>query len=85
MLGEFFDPTDDVLIHERVRPHWSQSGAVVFVTFRTKDSIPKSVLQRWNDEKNDWLDRRGLLQGQYWATVVPTLEQQISGGVFPSI
>ena len=59
MLGELFDPQADVLVHERLRPHWSQAGAIVFVTFRTRDSIPKSVLDRWEREKKDWIQRRG--------------------------
>ncbi len=53
MLGELFDPTAEVLVHERLRPHWSQAGAIVFVTFRSRDSIPKSVLDRWEREKKD--------------------------------
>jgi type I restriction enzyme R subunit len=57
MLGELFDPKADLLIHERLRPHWSQAGAIVFVTFRTVDSIPKEVLQRWEREKQDWVER----------------------------
>lgn len=74
LLGELFDPTAELFIEERIRPHWSQAGAIVFVTFRTKDSIPKSVLERWDREKNDWLGRKGLLaQGEFWANVVPNL------------
>jgi type I restriction enzyme R subunit len=40
MLGELFDPQGELLVHEHFRPHWSQAGAVVFITFRTHDSIP---------------------------------------------
>ena len=41
MLGEIFDPKAETLIYEHCRPHWSQAGAVVFITFRTHDSIPR--------------------------------------------
>jgi len=58
MLGECFDPTSDLLIYEHCRPHWSQAGAVVFITFRTHDSIPGEVLERWDREKQEWLLRR---------------------------
>lgn len=57
MLGELFDPKAELLIQERLRPHWAQSGAVVFVTFRTADSIPKEVVVRWDREKRDWIER----------------------------
>ena len=42
-----FDPEADVQIVERRLPHWSQAGAVCFLTWRTIDSLPKDVLDRW--------------------------------------
>ena len=42
--GELFDPKADLSISEHFRPHWSQSGAIVYITFRTADSIPQQVL-----------------------------------------
>ena len=77
MLGELFDPTTEFAIHEHCRPHWSQAGAVVFITFRTADSIPKEVLQRWEREKRDWLIRNGIDSDQHWSGVVPTLEPDL--------
>ena len=50
MLSGTFDPEADMHIYEHCRPHWSQAGAVVFSTFRTHDSIPREVLQRWDRE-----------------------------------
>ena len=76
MIGEIFDPKAELLIHHRLRPHWSQAGAIVFVTFRTIDSIPRDVLQRWDREKNDWLNRRGLLQGRHWSDVIALLDER---------
>jgi putative transposase len=68
MIGELFDPKAELYIHERLRPHWSQAGAIVFATFRTKDSIPREVLSRWEREKQEWVERvlknsRGPLRG----------------------
>ncbi len=57
MIGELFDPKADVFIHERLRPHWSQAGAVVFITLRTNDSIPREVIARWDREKQSWVER----------------------------
>ena len=51
MLGECFDPNGELLISERCRPHWLQARAVVFITFRTYDSIPREVIDRWEREK----------------------------------
>ncbi|WP_386780497.1 transposase [Luteolibacter ambystomatis] len=40
-------------------PHWSQEGAVHFVTFRLHDSIPAAALERWHRERAEWLAVRG--------------------------
>lgn len=76
MLGEIFDPRSEVFVNDRLRPHWSQAGAIVFVTFRTKDSIPRDVLQRWDREKSDWLDRRRLRNCKFWKSVLETLDKK---------
>ena len=73
MLGECFDPTADVEISQHVRPHWSQTGAVVFITFRLADSIPKKVLNRWDREKREWLRARGRLSVGDWKSAVRLL------------
>jgi type I restriction enzyme R subunit len=48
----FFDPNDDLLITQRRLPHWAQDGCVVFITWRTSDSMPKDVLDRWRADRN---------------------------------
>lgn len=75
MLGEVFDPKADLLIYKHCRPHWSQSGTVVFITFRTQDSIPREVLERWDREKQEWLRLREY-GGAHWADIVSTLTEQ---------
>jgi REP element-mobilizing transposase RayT len=41
-----------VKIHDRGRlPHWEREGATYFVTFRLADSLPKSVLDRIDSER----------------------------------
>ena len=76
MLGEIFDPAADTLITEHCRPHWSQAGAIVFITFRTHDSIPREVILRWDREKHDWLERHGYDARRHWSDVVPLLSDQ---------
>ncbi|MBK8091980.1 MAG: transposase [Verrucomicrobiaceae bacterium] len=56
----FFDPNDDLLITQRKLPHWAQDGSVVFITWRTADSMPKDVLERWRADRNRWLDVHGI-------------------------
>lgn len=73
MLGELFDPQAEFDVHQHCRPHWSQAGAIVFVTFRTHDSIPREVVQRWEREKQDWLRLHGYRSAGHWRDVVPTL------------
>lgn len=55
-----FDPESDVFIVERNLPHWSQPGAVTFITWRTEDSMPKPVLDQWFDDRNRWLQAHGI-------------------------
>ncbi len=74
MLGEVFDPKAELLISEGVRPHWSQAGAIVFITFRTRDSVPQGVLKRWGCEKNDWMQRHGHPAEENWSEILPTLD-----------
>jgi type I restriction enzyme R subunit len=76
MIGKLFDPEADVLIEERLRLHWSQAGAIVFITFRTKDSIPKAVVKQWDAEKRIWLVSRGLLgKHTHWSEALPALTE----------
>jgi putative transposase len=59
-MFELFDPKCDLRINAGNLPHWYQPGVTYFVTFRTEDSLPNEVADRWYRERNDWLRRRGL-------------------------
>ena len=72
-LGDVFDPKADLTISEHFRPHWDQSGAVVFITFRTADSIPREVLQLWEREKQEWVNRHNGANKKHWSKVLPSL------------
>jgi putative transposase len=70
----FFDSNDQILITQRRLPHWAQDGCVVFITWRTADSMPKDVLERWRAERNRWLDHHGIDPTQKsWKTRVQEL------------
>jgi hypothetical protein len=46
----------EVVIRDRGRlPHWEQDNATYFVTFRLTDSLPKSVLDRIESERESIL------------------------------
>ncbi len=56
----FFNPLDDVLIARARLPHWAQAGTVVFITWRTADSLPRTVLATWREDRARWLGARGI-------------------------
>ena len=76
-LGELFDPKAELLISEHFRPHWSQAGVIVFITFRTADSIPQEVLDRWDREKQDWMCRHDCPMDRHWSEVLPKLDPKV--------
>ena len=51
----FFDPNGEVGVLERTLPHWSQSGVVCFISFRTFDSMPSSEIERFHADRRHWL------------------------------
>jgi len=50
-VPSFFDPEKKVDIHTMNLPHWEQENATYAVTFRLADSLPKSVLMAYVDER----------------------------------
>lgn len=54
------DRNADVEKTERNLPHWFQVGAAIFVTFRTADSMPHDVVERFHSELKHWLAKNGL-------------------------
>jgi putative transposase len=55
-----FDRDADVFVVNRKLPHWSQSGTVAFVTWRTNDSMPAAVLRQWFGDRDRWLNAHGI-------------------------
>jgi putative transposase len=76
MFGEVFDPKADRLVYSHDRPHWSQAGAITFITFRTADSIPRDVLENWDRDKLAWLATRGYPDVKHWSQVLNSLCQK---------
>ena len=53
----------DVIIHDRGHlPHWEKDSATYFVTFRLADSLPQSVLERIESERQSVVQTARQLQ-----------------------
>ena len=50
-----FNPRGEVQIARHHLPHWTQSGATYFVTFRLGDSVPMALLNDWREDRETWL------------------------------
>lgn len=57
---QFFDGKQEVEVSYRKLPHWAQAGTLSFLTFRTHDSIPRTVLQEWIGARQRWLTQHGI-------------------------
>jgi putative transposase len=57
---QIFDPNQEYAVIERRLPHWSQAGTVVFITWRTWDSMPEQVVRHWQDERFALLRKHGI-------------------------
>jgi len=51
----FYDATQPLAILTGNLPHWRQQGVTYFVTFRLADSLPRSKLRQWLEERALWL------------------------------
>ena len=51
----FFDPRGEVRMHRNRLPHWQQEHATYFVTWHLADSLPREILERWDDARDAWL------------------------------
>ncbi len=57
---QVFDVQAEFAVVERRLPHWAQAGTLCFITWRTHDSMPQSVINRWHADREDWLRRHHL-------------------------
>ena len=57
---KLYDKDSEVDIQSRFLPHWFQPGIAVFVTVRTIDSMPRDVVQKWQNELRQWLGNTGI-------------------------
>jgi REP element-mobilizing transposase RayT len=57
---QVFDPKQDYSVAWRRLPHWAQAGTMCFITWRTRDSMPREVVARWLAERDELLRREGI-------------------------
>jgi putative transposase len=67
-----FDPQGEFSIIERsALPHWTQAGTVCFITWRTWDSLPDAVVERWLEDRRAWLRKHNINPiGSNWRSAV---------------
>jgi putative transposase len=56
----FFRERDHVKITQRRLPHWAQAGTVCFITWRTHDSMPATVVEKWHRDREAWLREHSI-------------------------
>src|SRR5215216_6498477 len=49
------DPYSQITFSKNRLPHWQQTEATYFITFRLADSIPRTRLFEWTEERKTWL------------------------------
>ena len=78
IAGEFFDREAEYDQWDRTRPHRHQPAAICFLTMRLNDSIPRSVILRWHQERIEYLQRLGVEVERDWKRGLEqlTAEQQ---------
>jgi REP element-mobilizing transposase RayT len=80
MEFRFFDPSVRTEITHGSLPHWEQLDAFYFITWRTADSIPKEVFEKWQAEREAWLREHGVDESaedwQRELEVLPEAEHQ---------
>jgi putative transposase len=78
-----FDPESEFHVTWRRLPHWEQSGATYFITWRTADSLPREVLERWLEDRSLWLQKHGIEVGEGrksgpgWRTLLDRIPQSL--------
>jgi putative transposase len=81
-----FDSEADINIVDRRLPHWSQPGTIAFITWRLHDSMPRELLTRWYDERNQLLLHHGIdVNLPDWRAQLNRLERQVRREFLPKL
>lgn len=47
--------TSPIIKTRRNLPHWTQEGAIYWITFRLADALPRSKMDQWQRERDAWM------------------------------
>lgn len=72
----YFNPYQEIIHTSNRLPHWEQAGVPCTVTFRLADSLPKSLLDSWAEERAIWKK----LNPEPWSAKTQTEYNQRFGG-----
>jgi REP element-mobilizing transposase RayT len=74
----FFNPYAEIRHTQNRLPHWQQSGAVYFVTFRLADAVPQRLRDQWESERAAWV----RVQAEPWSAEIELeYHQRFSGAI----
>ena len=73
VLFGVFDKEAEIDRDQRFLPHWFQPGVATFITFRTADSMPREVVEKWKQEIRIWLAKNGIVLNA--ADLLPSVEE----------
>ena len=57
MSETYFNPEEGISKHHHHLPHWQQGERWIFLTYRLGNSLPKSKLTVWDEERTNWLNQ----------------------------
>jgi type I restriction enzyme R subunit len=77
----FFDREADYTVVAKQLPHWAQAGTLVFITWRTADSLPREAQEKLTRERQRVLASMGLDPRGDWRTAVEQLPAAERGRV----
>jgi len=52
---KFLNPEEEIQKGAGKLPHWQQSNACYFITFRLADSIPSELMEKWKQDRDAWI------------------------------
>lgn len=78
----FYNHDNAAVESKRNLPHIDMPGALTFVTFRLADSMPRTVVERWHTEIDNWMNENDLAghsveQVYESSTVKPELKSEL--------
>jgi type I restriction enzyme R subunit len=77
----FFERSEEFAVVEKQLPHWSQTGTLAFITWRTADSLPREVQAELTREREQHLALMGLDPNSDWRAQLSRLPPAERGRV----